>query len=319
MELSIPSIAAQIPTEADAYKLLEDWRWHGEPVCPHCGSINDHYFLTPKDPTGPKTNRGTPTGRRLWKCKDCRQKFSVLTGTVMHGTHIPVRTWVFVIFELCASKNGIAAREIERRYNLTPKSAWFMLHRIREAMIHGPGADLFSGVVVADEAWVGGEPKNRHANKRVGSKQGKTDKTPIVTLIHNETGEIRSKAVANVSGKTLRSVIAAQADMDETTLHTDSAGAYGTFAHELAEHAHVNHSAGEYVRDGVSTNRVENYFSQLKRSIDGTHHHVSREHLGRYLAEFDFRHSTHGLTDTARVDRLMARVVGRRLMYSDSR
>ncbi|MGA3221833.1 MAG: IS1595 family transposase [Acidimicrobiales bacterium] len=312
----MPQIASLIPTEADAYKLLEEWRWHGEPVCPHCGSINDHYELKPRDGVA-KTNRGTPTQRRQWKCKDCRAKFSVLTKTIMHGTHIPIRTWVFVIFELCASKNGIAAREIERRYKLSPKSAWFMLHRIREAMANGSG-DLFSGVVVADETWIGGTPKNRHAHKRVGSKQGKTDKTPVLTLVHSETGEVRSKVVANVSGKTLRSVIAEQARMEDTTLHTDDAGTYGTFGSELAGHHSVNHKAGEYVRDGVSTNKAENYFSQLKRSIDGTHHHVSREHLPRYLAEFDFRHSTHRLTDAARVDALMGRVVGRRLIYSDS-
>ncbi|HUZ09666.1 MAG TPA: IS1595 family transposase [Acidimicrobiales bacterium] len=233
MELSIPNIARMIPTEADAYELLEQWRWHGEPVCPHCGSINDHYFLTPREGVR-KTNRGTETQRRLWKCKDCRAKFSVLTGTIMHGTHISVRTWVFVIFELCSSKNGIAAREIERRYKLTPKSAWFMLHRIREAMTHGPGADLFSGVVVADETWIGGKPKNRHANKRVGSKQGRTDKTPVVSLIHAETGEVRSKVVANVSARSLRSVIASHARMEETTLHTDSADSYGSCADDLA-------------------------------------------------------------------------------------
>ena len=311
-------IAEEVQTEEDAYRLLEEWRWHGQPVCSHCGSINDHYFLKPRNGVR-KTNRGTPTQRRLWKCKDCRKPFSVLTGTVMHGTHIPIRTWVFVVYELCSNKNGIAAREIERRYDLTPKSVWFMLHRIREAMAHGPGVELFSGVVVADETWIGAKPANRHGHERGKGGQGVTDKTPVVSLVHVETGEIRSKVVADVSGRSLRSVIASQAQMDATTLHTDSSGAYGTFADEPAGHASVNHSEGEYLRDGVSTNKAENYFSQLKRSIDGTHHHVSREHLGLYLAEFDFRHSTHYLTDTARVDHLMGRFVGRRLMYSDSR
>jgi uncharacterized FlgJ-related protein len=140
-----------------------------------------------------------------------------------------------------------------------------------------------------------------------------------VSLVHAETGEVRSKVVANVSSKTLRSVIVSQVHTTETILHTDAAGAYGSFAAELAGHASVNHTAGEYVRDGVSTNKAENYFSQLKRSIDGTHHHVSPERLGRYLGEFDFRHSTHEMSDTARVDHLMSRVAGRRLMYSDSR
>jgi transposase-like protein len=191
------------------------------------------------------------------------------------------------------------------------------MHRVREAMTAG-GGDPFSGIVVADEAWIGGKPANRHGHKRGQGGQGNTDKTPVVSLVHVETGEIRSKVVANVSGKTLRRVIAEQVTMSETTLHTDTAGQYTTFSTELAGHESVNHHAGEYVRGGVSTNKVENYFSQLKRSIDGTHHHVSPEHLHRYLAEFDFRHSTHELTDSARMGLLMGRAAGRRLMYSVS-
>ena len=315
----MPAIAGKTSTEADAYILLENWRWHGKPVCPHCGSIAEHYFLAPRGGVR-VTNRGTETQRRLWKCHDCREKFSVLTGTVMHGTHIPVRTWVLVFFELCSSKNGVAAREIERRYGLSPKSAWFMLHRIREAMSQGDTGELFSGAVIADETWIGGAPKNRHANERVGSKQGLTDKTPVVSLIHEGSGEVRSRVVANVSGSTLHSVIAKNVKMAEATLHSDSAHQYEAIGRDMAGHFAVNHTEGQYVIPGSNgTNKAENYFSQLKRSIDGTHHHVSVEHLSRYLAKFDFRYSTHGLTDTAHVDTLMGRVAGKRLMYSDSR
>lgn len=318
MDMSIPNLAAKIPDEDAAYRLLEEWRWHGEPVCPHCGSVNRHYFLKPREGVS-RTNRGTVTARRQWKCRDCRAKFSVLSNTIMHGTHIPVRTWVFVIFELCASKNGIAAREIERRYKLSPKSAWFMLHRIREAMASGPGVKLFEGVSVADETWIGGDPKNMHEDKRPlplrkrGS--GKTDKTAVFSIINVATGEVRSRVVADVSGPTLRGAIAEHANLAKTTLHTDSSKSYPVVARDLAGHASVNHSKGEYVRDGVSTNKAENYFSQLKRSIDGTHHHVSVDHLGRYLAEFDFRYSTHRIKDSERVDELMGRVAGMRLTY----
>jgi hypothetical protein len=233
----------------------------------------------------------------------------------MHGSHVPVRTWVFVFYEMCANKNGLAAREVERKYGLSPKSAWFLLHRIREAMKREPAAGLLSGVVVADETWIGGKPKNRHANKRVGSKQGKTDKTPVVSLIHVETGEVRSQVVANVSGKTLKAVMAKHVDAAAVHLHTDGAQVYKEMAGDFASHSSVDHKAGEYVREGVSTNKAENYFSQLKRSIDGTHHHVSPEHLGRYLGEFDFRHSTHDETDSARMGRLMGQVAGKRLTY----
>jgi hypothetical protein len=238
-----------------------------------------------------------------------------MTGTIFHGSKVPLRTWLFVLFEMCASKNGMAAREIERKYHVAPKTAWFMAHRLREAMKTRAPAKLLDGIVVADETWIGGEPKFRHANKRVGSKQGKTDKTPVLALIDVDSGVARSKVVANVQGATLRKVIAEQTDMGTTTLHTDMAGTYQTFSSELAAHQMVNHKAGEYVRKGVSTNLAEGYFSQLKRSIDGTHRHVSVEHLPRYLAEFDFRYSTCHNTDAGRLRLLMRGAEGRRLSY----
>jgi transposase-like protein len=141
-EFSIPALMAQVPTEADAYKLLERFRWEDGVVCPHCGSVAEHYFLRPKNGTSRATRTGSRSQRRVWKCRDCRKQFSVLTGTIFHGTKIPVRTWLMVVFEMCASKNGVAAREIERKYDLTPKSAWFMTHRIREAMKREPLAGL---------------------------------------------------------------------------------------------------------------------------------------------------------------------------------
>src|SRR3954451_9384056 len=152
-EFSIPKLARMVRTEADAYRLLEDLRWtSGLPVCPHCGSMDEHYFLKPKDGTGErKTRTGALSQRRVWKCRDCRKQFSVLTGTIFHGTKIPLQAWLMVIFEMCSDKNGISAREVERKYELTPKSAWFMLHRIREAMKLEPLAGLLSGVAQADE------------------------------------------------------------------------------------------------------------------------------------------------------------------------
>src|SRR3954447_24547274 len=159
-DFSVPKLMNRLQTEADAYEFLEDLRWHGEPLCPHCSSLGGHYFLKPKNGSTRKTNKGTHSERRVWKCHDCRKQFSVLTGTIFHGSHISVRTWVMVILEMCASKNGVSAREIERKYDLTAKTAWFMLHRIREAMKVDPIAGLLSGVVAADETWIGGKPSN---------------------------------------------------------------------------------------------------------------------------------------------------------------
>ncbi len=202
------------------------------------------------------------------------------------------------MFEMASNKNGVASREIERRYDVTPKAAWFMLHRIREAMKVGPLAAALSGTIVADETWIGGDPKNRHASKPApvrfnpteGRTNAKTDKTSVLSLIDKRTGEVRSRIVPDVTGPTLRKAIAEQVDMGASVLHTDSWRGYLPVSAEFASHETVNHSDGEYVRGDVSTNMAEGFFSQLKRSIDGTHHHVSTAHLPRYLAEFDFRY-----------------------------
>ena len=322
-ELSIPALMAQIPTEADAYLLLEKLRWNGHPVCPHCGLLDGAWYIRPLNGVSRRTRTGAPSQRRVWKCGGCRKQFSVLTGTIFQGSKIPVRTWLLVVFEMCAAKNGISAREIERKYDLTAKTAWFMLHRIREAMRRDPLASLLSGTVVSDETWIGGDPKNWHAHKREGGVQGKTDKTPVLSLVDKHTGEVRSRVVPDVTGHTLRKAMAEVVDMAPSELHTDEGGQYNAVGKEFRAHESVTHSAGEYVRKTprgkVTTNRVEGYFSQLKRSIDGTHHHVSRKHLPRYLAEFDFRYSTRQVNDTERTAMLLGRVGGKRLTYKPLR
>lgn len=315
MSVNVLQLADELRTEADAYAYLERMRWGDEPVCPHCGSVRKHYFLAPKDGKARKTRTGAPTERRVWKCADCRKQLTVLTGTIFHGTKIPVRTWVFVIFEMCASRNGVAAREIERKYGLTPKTAWFMTHRIREAMKREPLAGLLSGRVIADETFYGGNPTNRHGHDPSKRMPGVTDKTPIMALVSRETGEVRSHVVTDVQGSTLRTVMADHVDFAATHLHTDRGFQYRQLGTEFASHSTVDHGAKEYVRGDVTTNHTETYFSQLKRSLDGTHHHVSREHLHRYVAEFDFKHTACKLTDTDRMSMIVGRVGRRRLAY----
>lgn len=327
-EISIPMLANQIPTEADAYKFLESLRWpEGTPdACPQCGGMDRTHFLTPKDgTTGRKTRTGSNSQRRVWFCGHCRKQFSVLTGTIFHGTKISIRTWLFVVFEMCASKNGVSAREIERKYNLTAKSAWFMLHRIREAMKPGqPLGNLLGGAVQVDETWIGGNPKNRHASDpREPARKARpgrdgyaaSDKQPVVSLVHYESRTVRSRVVPDVTGASLMPAIAEVMDLKRTYLHTDGASAYKSIAPHVAAHESVDHSVGEYARGNIGTNLAEGYFSQLKRSIDGTHHHVSTEHLDRYLAQFDFMYSHCRDTDSARMRRLLGQVGGRRLTY----
>jgi transposase-like protein len=236
--------------------------------------------------------------------------FSVITNTPFHGSKVPLRIWLFVLFEMCANKNGIAAREIARKYRLTNKTAWFVAHRVRLAMENLPIAEPMRGVIVSDETWVGGEPENRHNASRQKSARARgeyTDKTPVVALINAETGEARSAVLPNVDSTTLRKAMIEQGvDMDHSILWTDEARYYTYLGRRFLAHQTVNHSEDQYVnREGASTNLAEGYFAQFKRSLDGTHHHISKEHLPRYLAEFDFRYSTCRLTDTQRMQRLM--------------
>lgn len=242
-----------------------------------------------------------------------------------------MRTWVLVIFDMITAKNGIAAREVERKYGVSPRTAWHMLHRIRQSM--GSENKLIGtmrGTIISDETYIGGNPQRMNAKTRrrmegwdeepvriePGAQRPNqlTAKLPVLSLVNAVTGEVRSKVIPNVTGSILRKVISEQVDMANSALETDEGAWYGSLGREFAYHSTVNHSAGEYVRKGVTTNMVEGFFSQLKRSIDGTHHHVSREHLHRYLGEFDFRYSTCKMSDYGRM-RTLAKLMEGRLSY----
>lgn len=325
-EISVIALATKVQTEGDAYAYMEQLRWGDTPKCAHCGSERCH-FLNPANGTSRKTRTGNASERRVWFCGACRKQFSVTTNTIFHGSKISLRKWLFVTYEMCANKNGIAAREIQRKYEVTAKTAWFMTHRLREAMKRGPFTQVMSGIITVDETYIGGKPKNRHQQGRpdrlpVGkgarsnpARGGTTHLQAVVSLVDRDSGEVRSMTVPTVTGATVRQAIEENVDMGTSVLHTDSAGHYRSIGHEFAAHEFVDHSRSEYVRGEVTTNHAEGYFSQLKRSLDGTHHHVSRKHLDRYLAEFDYRYSTRDLTDSARTQRLFGQVGGRRLTY----
>ena len=197
MKLTLKHLANQIHDEHDAYLLLEDLRWHGTPVCAHCGH-DKAYFLNPKNGTrgtGVKKADGkrTQSVRRVWKCAKCRKQFSVLTGTIFHGTKVSLRTWLMVMVQMTSAKNGISAREVERMHGVTPETAWYMLHRLRESMKRDPLAGLLAGTIVADETWIGGKPKNKHQQGRVrpGTSKGHAGtpkhKTPVLSLVNKTT------------------------------------------------------------------------------------------------------------------------------------
>jgi transposase-like protein len=319
-------------SETEAYLFMEDLRWHGHPICAHCGSKRVFYLNA--QGSGRKTRTGTVSERRVWKCGDCRKQFSAMTNTIFHGSKVELRTWLMVVAEMCASKNGVAAREIERKYGVSAKTAWFMAHRVREAMKERSPESLV-GTIVADETYIGGDPKRMNAKTRErwegrnkapvqvapGSirPNQKTAKIPVVSLINAETGEVRSAVMPNVNGTNLRKFMGKNVNIAGSVLWTDEGSVYRQLGREFLSHESVNHSEGEYVRGPVTINAAENFFSQLKRSIDGTHHHVSSTHLHRYVGEFDFRHSTRKVNDYERTMVFMDQVGDRRLSYKRTR
>jgi Transposase zinc-ribbon domain/ISXO2-like transposase domain len=195
MELSLPRLAERLTDEAAAWLFLEELRWAGKPVCAHCGSDEKCYFLTPREDAGRKTRTGSRTQRRLWKCGVCKKQFTAMTNTIFHGSKVPLRTWMLIVFDVCTAKNGISSREIERKYDLTTKTAWFVAQRLREAMRRDPIAGMLTGEVEVDETYLG--PKVRGGKRGRGAPK----KTAIVTLISRESGEARSQPVERVTSE----------------------------------------------------------------------------------------------------------------------
>jgi len=219
------------------------------------------------------------------------------------------------IYLMVAGKNGCSAMELQRDLEITYKSAWFMVHRIREAMAHSPNGKM-RGIIVADETWVGGNPEYQHASRRAKRAPFTTDKAIVVSVVNKLTGETRSEVVPNVRSHNIRRVITKNVEPYGSVLQTDSALHYHQIGTKFTKHESVNHDAGEYVGPtGATTNHVENFFSQFKRSLDGTYHCVSREHLGRYAHEFDFRASTRKMADGDRGAEVFDRAAGAYISY----
>ena len=284
--------------EKAAEKHIEVSRWNGEPVCPHCGSTH-------------VTRMKGKTQRGMFQCNDCRDKFTVRTGTVMERSHVPLHKWLLAMHLLASSKKGISASQIARNIGVTYKTAWFLCHRIREAMDGANGNGPLGGknrVVEADETFVGGKAKNR-AHRKPRAKQ------PVVALVDRE-GHVRSFHVAKVNAKDLRNLIVTNVHRD-SHLMTDEAHVYTKVGREFAGHSVVNHSAKQYVTTGgfKHSNTAENFFSIFKRGVIGVYHHMSEAHLGRYSREFDFRYNTRELTDGERAAVALKGIEGKRLTY----
>jgi hypothetical protein len=258
-------------------------------------------------------------GPGWYHCKDCRKKFTAAVGTIYERSHIPMTKWLLATHLMCASKKGMSAHQLHRMIGLPYKTAWFMAHRIREGMRElnpAPGSMGGTGKIVeADDTYIGGKEKNKHVGKRKAGNIGGMGKE-IAFAIVERGGRIRTQHVPEVTAKTLMPILRAQLD-NGTWLMTDGAGQWRN-AHRDFKHDMVNHEIDEYVRGEAHTNTVEGYFSILKRGIMGTYHHVSQQHLKRYLGEFDFRYnerSALGVSDVERAKRAIKGVVGKRVTY----
>lgn len=293
-------------------------RWPDGRVCPFCGSIGSEY----------ETKRA---GRYRCGAKECRKDFSTISRTVMEQSHIGLSKWLWVFYMMCASKKGISSHQVRRSLGVSMKAAWFMTHRVREAMkagglqaqLGGPGK-----VVMVDETYHGKlseAPKKQMKRRRgsttkVGGRRGVGDKRSIIALVERG-GKSRTFHVAVADTLTVTKIVRENVSR-ESRLHTDGSPLYKLVGKEFAEHASVDHSSGEYVRyengDTISSNACESYFSVFKRGMKGVYQHCQEKHLHRYLNEFDFRHNTRsklGVEDKERADRALAGAEGKRLTY----
>ena len=283
--------------EEKARDHISESRWPDGVDCPHCGS-------------GKATLMGGKTQAGYWLCRDCRDKFTVRTGTVMERSHVPLHKWLLATHLIAASKKGVSSLQLSRMLGVTYKTAWFLSHRIREAMAEANGSDPLGGegkVVESDEAFVGGFKKKRLSGKVAPKKK-------IMTLVERE-GRARSFHVTHIDHTNIRSALVTNVHRS-STLMTDDARWYVNVGREFAKHGSTLHAAREFSRgDGHHSNTAENFFSILKRGVIGTYHHWSATHVHRYLAEFDLRYSTKTNTDGERAALILKGMEGRRLTY----
>jgi transposase-like protein len=293
-------------SEALAAAFLEQQRWGDAPACPRCG-VADVYKMTGRDGQRNKDYR--------WRCKGCKQMFTVRTATVFEESRLPLRIWVYAFWKACSSKKGISALQLSREMEITHKSALFVLRRIRHGLGQEADAPKLAGTVEVDEVYIGGKPRRKGV-----SKWGRgTSKTPVLGMVQRD-GDVRFKMMERLTADRIGEVLAQNADLTCRVI-TDELNVYPKALLPFrGGHATVTHSAGEYVRHGtdVHSNTIEGVFSLIKRGVMGTFHSVSKKHLPNYLNEFEFRWNTRKLDDGQRVTRAIRQIEGKRLEYRES-
>ena len=299
--------------EAAAFAHVESIIWPDGPVCPHCGNSGKVYALTGVRSKASKKNPEGIERHGLKKCAECRKQFTVRIGTIFEESHIPLHKWLQAIHLMVSSKKGISSHQLHRVLEITHKSAWFMSHRIREAM-RSDGAVNFGnggGVVEVDETFIGTK------QKKAKGARGYAHKNAMLSLVDRTTGRAKSIVVDDVTKATLLPILRENI-AKEATVYTDEAKQYTGIDKEFAEHDFTTHSKGEYGRGVVHTNTIEGYFSIFKRGMKGVYQHCSKHHLHRYAAEFEFRYNNragNGVDDVERGLITLSGAAGRRLTY----
>ena len=284
--------------EAAAYAYVEARIWAAGRVCPHCGVF---------ERSAPLKGKSDRIG--LYKCYACRKPFTVKIGTIFEDSHIAMRDWLTAMHLICSSKKGISANQLHRTLGITLKSAWFLGHRIREAMRTGDLAPMGGGgIVEVDETFIG-------QKEDMPKRRGFAHKHAILSLVERG-GAVRSFHVEGTSAAHLVPILRANISK-EASVMTDEAGQYTHLNKDFASHEYVNHGEGEYGRGEVHTNTLEGFYSIFKRGMKGVYQHCNEKHLHRYVAEFDFRYNNRrlGCCDMARTERALAGIVGKRLKY----